>query len=164
MAASSLDIYVAASAAIPVLWIGIGLSTGAIGAVVRALRTTVSGQIVIKTRAARGLPFELSLSVSPLAISVNGIRLGASSVGIFFGLIVVSGLYGEIVALYALFDGKSVSWTRWSVLLSGGILTFLTGTVLAISMATIATAREDTVDNGEDGPQGGGDGTHLPSG
>jgi hypothetical protein len=164
MSTSSLEIYVAASAAIPVLWIGIGLSTGAIGAVIRALRTTVSGQIVIRTRAARGFPLELSLSVSPLAISVNGIRLGASSVGIFFGLIVVSGLYGEIVALYALFESKSVLWTRWSVLLSGGVLTFLTGTVLAVSMATIATAREDNSKNGEDGPEDGGDGTQLTSG
>jgi len=141
---SSLDIYVAASAAIPVLWIGIGLSAGAIGAVIRALRTTVSGQIVIRAGAARRHPLELALSVSPLAITLNGVQLGASAVGIFFGLIVVSGLYGEIVALYALFDSKSVLWSRWSVLISGGVLTVLTGTVLAISMATIATAREDS--------------------
>lgn len=151
---NSLDIYVAASAAIPVLWIGIGLSTGAIGAVVRALRTTVSGQIVIRAGATWRHPLELSFSVSPLAITVNGVQLGTSTVGVFFALIVVSGLYGEVVALYALFDSTSALWTRWSVLMSAGVLALLTATVLAISIATIATAREEDAQTPVDGVRG----------
>jgi len=143
MQTPSLDLYVAASTAIPVLWIGIGLSTGAIGAVVRAMRTTMSGRIVLNLGSASRHPLELSLSVSPLAIAVNGVQIGASTLGVFFGLIVASGLYGEVVALYALFDSKSAVWSRWSVLISGGVLTLLTAVVLGISMATIATARED---------------------
>ena len=139
----SLDLYVAASTAIPVLWIGIGLSTGAIGAVVRALRTTVAGRLVPRLGASSRHPVELSVSVAPLAIGVNGIQIGASAVGLFFGMVVVSGLYGEVVALYALFDSKSALWSRWSVLVSGGVLSFLTSVVLAVSMATIATARDD---------------------
>ena len=156
MPPASLDIYVAAATAIPVLWIGIGLSTGAMGAVIRALRTTMSGQVVVRVGAARQHPLVVSLSFSPLAIAVNGIQLGASTVGVLFGFIVISGLYGEIVALYALFDSKSVLWTRWSVLISGAVLTVLTATVLAISMATIAVAREDT-------PRDQGDGSQLTS-
>ena len=82
MPPASLDIYVAAATAIPVLWIGIGLSTGAMGAVIRALRTTMSGQVVVRVGAARQPPLVVSLSFSPLAIAVNGIQLGASTVGV----------------------------------------------------------------------------------
>jgi len=81
--------------------------------------------------------------VAPLAIRVNGIQVGTSTVGLFFGMVVISGLYGEIVALYSLFDSKSALWTRWSVLISGGVLSLLTAMVLTVSMATIAAARED---------------------
>jgi len=140
---NAADLYVAASAAIPVLWIGVGLSTGAIGAVARALRSNVlvSAQVPF--------PLTVSISVAPVTITINGLQLGTAGVAIFFGLIVVSGLLGEITALYVLFAQVANAFEHWAVFVSGSILTGLTAIVLAISIGAAANARE-----GEERPPG----------
>lgn len=133
------DIFLAAAAAIPVLWIAIGFASNAMAAVFRSMKR-IQATVDLQAPGVRYLiePDRISLSAFGVQMSVLGPGTRDVVAFTFILLVVVSGAMGEVVSFWALLSRDPHAWLGWSVFVAACVLVLLTVVVIIISLATAA--------------------------
>lgn len=135
------DLFVAASAAIPVLWVTIGLATNTLVAIFKTMQS-------LNATIDYGFPgVTYTLDPTGISISVRGIGTiniagpGSSTIftAYFVTFLVLGGALGEVVSFWALLDRSSSAWMGVVVFVCVCVLVALTALTLVVSLATAAS-------------------------